>query len=181
VEPGSRSLCLRDNRLLKGFEYTARYNLGEEVPFTPDIDRTGKYVHQRISVRGPFRPIYEEIFNHYANRAGLTAPYVQRVVEQIRPEEAASGADHPGFGTILFARAAGKDPWTGVPATPGGLVAKGTPSAITLSWIPSRNPAQYKIKRADAMLGRYTTIASGVTGSTYTDTRVKAVTLIAMW
>ena len=156
-----------DNRLLKGFEYTARYNLGEDVPFTPDIDRTGKYAHQRISVRGPFRPIYEEILNHYVNRMGVPAPYVQRVVERIRPEGAAFGADHPGFGTILFARPTGKDTWPGVPAAPGGLVAMSAPDGITLSWIPVRGASRYQVKR-DGVI-----IANGVTGSTYTDRSVK--------
>ena len=60
-----------DNRLLKGFEYIAKYNLGGEVPFTPTLDRTGKYAHQVIAPRGAFRPVYEEIFNHYVNLRGL--------------------------------------------------------------------------------------------------------------
>jgi Alginate lyase len=41
-----------DNRLLKGFEYTAKYNLGEDVPFTETLDRTGKYHHTIISTNG---------------------------------------------------------------------------------------------------------------------------------
>ena len=157
-----------DNRLLKGFEYTARYNLGEEVPFAPDIDQTGKYAHRQISRRGPFRPIYEEILNHYVNRVGVAALYVRRVVEQIRPEGAAFGADHPGFGTILFARAVGKDAWLGAAAAPGGVVATGASGGITLSWIPSRGVTQYEVKREGA------TIARGVTSTTYTDRGVKA-------
>ena len=156
------------NRLLKGFEYTARYNLGEEVPFTPDIDRTGEYRHQRISVRGPFRPVYEEILNHYVNRVGLAAPYVQRVVEKIRPEGAAFGADHPGFGTILFARTAGRDAWPGAPAAPAGLVAKGAADRISLTWIPARDVAKYQVKRDGAV------IASAVSASSYTDSNVMA-------
>ena len=35
-----------DNRLLKGFEYTAKYNLGHDVPFVPYRDTTGKYYAQ---------------------------------------------------------------------------------------------------------------------------------------
>lgn len=37
------------NRLLRGFEYTAKYLLGGGVPFTPMIDRTGKYPWEKIS------------------------------------------------------------------------------------------------------------------------------------
>ena len=32
-----------DNRLLAGFEYTAQYLLGNDVPFEPHTDTTGKY------------------------------------------------------------------------------------------------------------------------------------------
>jgi hypothetical protein len=93
-----------DNRLLKGFEYTARYNLGEEVPFAPDVDTTGKYKHKQISTegRGGLRPVFEMVWNHYDIRRGLSAPYTQRAAEKIRPEGAAWTGDHPGFGTLLF-------------------------------------------------------------------------------
>ncbi|MCF7668609.1 MAG: alginate lyase family protein [Verrucomicrobia bacterium] len=95
-----------DNRLLCGFEYTAAYNLGKEVPFQEHLDTTGKYHHTRISDkgRGRFRPIYEMVFNHYVKRRGIPAPNTERVVERIRPEGAGFNADHPGFGTLLFAR-----------------------------------------------------------------------------
>jgi hypothetical protein len=93
-----------DNRLLKGFEYTARYNLGQDVPFVPHVDTTGKYRHKQISPlgRGKFRPIWEMVWNHYANRQGIPAPFTKQVVERERPEGAGFGADHPGFGTLLF-------------------------------------------------------------------------------
>ena len=32
-----------DNRLLTGYEYTAKYNLGESVPFTTWTDISGRY------------------------------------------------------------------------------------------------------------------------------------------
>ncbi|MDB5146858.1 MAG: Fibronectin type domain protein, partial [Mucilaginibacter sp.] len=41
-----------DNRLLKGFEYTAKYNLERDVPYAPAMDMTGKYVHQQLSTEG---------------------------------------------------------------------------------------------------------------------------------
>jgi hypothetical protein len=95
-----------DNRLLKGFEYTARYNVGDDVPFVPHVDTTGRYRHKVISAesRGALRPVYEMVLNHYENRRGIPAPYTKRAAEKIRPEGAASGADHPGFGTLLFTR-----------------------------------------------------------------------------
>lgn len=93
-----------DNRLLKGFEYTARYNLGEEVPFAPCVDTTGKYRHKQISAvgRGRLRPIYEMVWNHYQNRRGVSALDTRRAAERIRPEGAGFASDHVGFGTLLF-------------------------------------------------------------------------------
>ena len=97
-----------DNRLLKGFEYTARYNLGQDVPFVTHVDTTGKYRHEKISTlqRGKLRPVYEMVWNHYENRRGIAAPFTKQAAEKIRPEGAAFASDHPGFGTLLFSRAA---------------------------------------------------------------------------
>ena len=84
-----------NNRILKGFEYTAKYGLGEEVPFKPYLDRTGKYglggKHQnytKISTvsRGSFFPIFERIQNHYTKRRNVSAPYSSQVVKMKRPE-----------------------------------------------------------------------------------------------
>ena len=100
-----------DNRLLKGFEYTASYNLGNDVPFQEYTDTTGKYHHTAISMntRGELRPIFEMVYNHYANRRDVSCPFTQQVVDRIRPEGAAFQADHPGFGTLLFAQAPGSE------------------------------------------------------------------------
>jgi hypothetical protein len=93
-----------DNRLLKGFEYVAKYNLGEEVPFTPYTDMSGRFPAEKISVRAnqPLRAIYEMAYNHYVRRKGFSAPWTKKAAEQLRPEGAGFGADHPGFGTLLF-------------------------------------------------------------------------------
>jgi hypothetical protein len=93
-----------NNRLLKGFEYTAKYNLGYDVPFTPFTDLTGKSKARTISSQGRrrLRPLYEMVWNHYERRRGVPAPFTRQAAERIRPEGAAKGADHPGFGTLLF-------------------------------------------------------------------------------
>src|SRR5262249_51289707 len=85
-----------DNRLLKGFEYSARYNLGQDVPFVATVDVTGKYHHKAISAngRGRLRPIYEMVWNHYERRRGIPAPFTRQAAERIRPEGAAFTADH---------------------------------------------------------------------------------------
>jgi len=93
-----------DNRLLKGFEYTARYNLDQEVPFVPHVDVTGNYRHKKISTEGRnnLRPIYEMVWNHYQVRRGIPAPFTKQAADKLRPEGAAWTGDHPGFGTLLF-------------------------------------------------------------------------------
>ncbi len=97
-----------DNRILAGFEYTASYNLGNNVPFQETTDTTGKYHHKSISSkgRGRFsgRPIFEMVYNHYKQRRGMTCPFTEAVVKKTRPEGPGFKGDHIGFGTILFAR-----------------------------------------------------------------------------
>lgn len=93
-----------DNRLLKGFEYTAKYNLGQDVPFVPHVDTTGKYPQKEISAigRGKLRAIYEMAWNHYGVLKGLDAPYTKMAAEKLRPEGIGFQADHVGYGTLLF-------------------------------------------------------------------------------
>jgi len=75
-----------DNRLLKGFEYTAKYNLGYDVPYEPFRSYQGRYFYPHISdkARGRLRPMYEKVFNHYHNRRGLPAPYTWQAVQRQR-------------------------------------------------------------------------------------------------
>ena len=93
-----------NNRLLRGYEYVAKYNLGENnVPFKVWQDISGKYCKwTKISdiKRGDFVPIYEMVYNHYVNRKGLSMPYTAKVLEKIRPEGYDGG--HPSLGTLLF-------------------------------------------------------------------------------
>lgn len=92
-----------DNRLLKGYEYVAKYNLGYEVPFRTWNDVTGKYnTWTQISERsrGSFKPIYEMAYNHYNRRKGFPMPYTLEVLKKIRPE--GFERDACSFGSLLF-------------------------------------------------------------------------------
>ncbi|HEY1661673.1 MAG TPA: alginate lyase family protein [Verrucomicrobiae bacterium] len=168
-----------NNLLLRGFEYTAKYNLGEDVPFAETMDRTGKYHHLVISPngRGRFRAVYEEIYNHYVNERGLSAPSVQQAIERIRPEgPGMPGADHVGFGTLLFAGVASniQPPETQMaPASPGGLLANGSSNEIKLTWVAAIGAKNYVIKRA-LEDGGYEIIASNITETAYADTTINA-------
>jgi hypothetical protein len=169
-----------DNRLLLGFEYTARYNLGEEVPFEPDIDQTGKYRHDVISPRGPLRPVYEQIYNHFAHRRGQPAPWTQRAAEKLRPEGAAFGADHTGFGTLLYTREVGPDTAESASvAVPSALRAETNGGGIDLDFVPLARATHYTISRAEGVSSTFAVIAQNAVGPRYRDPHVKPSRLYA--
>jgi hypothetical protein len=91
------------NRLLKGYEYVAQYNLGYDVPFSVWEDITGKYCDWKTiseKARGNYMPVFEIAYNHYVRRQGLQMPYTLQVLEKIRPE--GYDRDQPAFGSLLF-------------------------------------------------------------------------------
>lgn len=94
-----------DNRLLTGYEYTVKYNLGESVPFKVWTDISGRYCDWQViseKERGAFRPIFEIVYNHYVARKGLDMPYTRRVMSKIPIEGGSKWCDGPGYGTLLF-------------------------------------------------------------------------------
>ena len=113
---GTNLYGVLDNRLLKGYEYTAQYNLGYDVPFKYMPELTGKYNWYELdqvdkqelangdrTESGKFSPIYERAYNHYVIRKGLSMPYADEVLEKIRPEgNGAPDIAHLGFGTFLY-------------------------------------------------------------------------------
>jgi len=57
-----------------------------------------------------------------------------------------------------------------IPAVPGGLVATPMHSQVALTWGPAFGAATYIVRRGLASGGPYTTIASGLTSTTFLDT-----------
>ncbi|QFQ95278.1 hypothetical protein F9278_02695 [Streptomyces phaeolivaceus] len=90
------------DRLLAGFEYTAKYNTGNTVPFTTFGSCLATYTSLSTVERGVLRPIYEMAHNHYVKRRSLPTPWTYTAIQRIRPEGAAFQCDHVGFGTLLF-------------------------------------------------------------------------------
>lgn len=73
-----------DNRLMKGMEYTAKYNLGYDVPFETWTDCTGLYnewTEPGSMGRGRIRCIYDLPYQHYVGRKGLTMPYTKKILD----------------------------------------------------------------------------------------------------
>ena len=176
-----------NNRILKGYEYIARFGLGEEVPYRHHLDRTGKYGFggrnnhyteiSKIS-RGDFWPIYERNYQHYAKRRGILAPYSKQVVEMKRPEGHSS--DHVGLGTLSHfrTRISLMKP-NHLPGIPAGLVARSTSNGISLTWVKSVDPItavdadSYEVYRANQLGGSSRRISNNVIVPNYHDTSVK--------
>lgn len=169
------------NRILKGFEYVARYNLGDDgVPFTPHLDRTGKYLKTAIATgnRGQFKPIWEQAYAHYRQRRGIEAPQTRRVIfrgaDGSRVVEG-SNDDHPSFGTLTHAQepATPAEP-SAPPAMPRALAARASGAAVELSWVAATEPVtgaaatSYTVRRAPRSYGPFRRIAR-VTEPAFTD------------
>lgn len=73
-----------DNRLLHGFEYFAKYNLGEDVEYYNMYGKFKEVISEKR--RGDYQPIFERVYDHYVRIKHLQMPYTKQVVEQIRPE-----------------------------------------------------------------------------------------------
>ncbi|MEN8774372.1 MAG: sulfatase-like hydrolase/transferase [Akkermansiaceae bacterium] len=112
-----------ENRLLKGFEYTAKYNLGHDVPFEYYESYKGRYKAKKISddSRGRLRPMYEKVLNHYQNRKGLKAEFTEQAVMKMRDGSSErrsrrrSRSRSSALNTLMFAgekadKASGKKP-----------------------------------------------------------------------
>ncbi|MFI6810024.1 alginate lyase family protein [Streptomyces luteogriseus] len=166
-----------DNRLLKNVEYAARYNLGGDVPFVPDLDRTGKYVKTSVSAvgRGNLPPIYEMAYAHYAGVRGLDTPFTKAAVFRgtggARVVEG-SNDDLPSWGTLTFAGT--KAPAPAEPTAPAGVTAVGGDKSVTVAWLPSAWAESYTVLRATAADGPYETIATGLGKPQYTDRDARA-------
>lgn len=151
-----------DDRLLKGFEYTAKYNLGNnDIPYTPMLDRTGKYRHTHPSelARGKLRAVYEQVYNHYVHRIGQQAPYTKAAAERLRPEgPGMPGADHPGYGTLFYTIDPAIDRMDTLrPASEAaaGLVLTARGDTGILTWVALRGVASYIVERAESAAGPY--------------------------
>jgi hypothetical protein len=148
-----------ENRLLAGFEYTAKYALGDDVPFTPDVDQTGKYRHTVISQRSALRSVYEQIFNHYVRRRGIPAPFTQRAAEKLRPDGAPVQADATGYGTLLYTRPPGPENPDPALRPQTVLHATGAEDGVVLTFVSPSSGPPVSIERASSTQGPWKTLA----------------------
>lgn len=108
-----------NNRFLKAAEYVAKYNLGNDVPFTPYTWQSGpsstaSHVGWQTQAvpgadsRGQARPVWDQVLGHYSGRKGLSTPWVSQIAATLRPDGGggdyggdSGGYDALGFGTLM--------------------------------------------------------------------------------
>jgi len=161
-----------NNKVLAVAEYTAKYNLGNDVPFAPYANSDGWLMTGPSSdSRGAnWRPGWATLYNHYVNIKGLAAPYTTTAYNNMGVNWYYNG-DSPGWDYLTSAQ-----PAIAAGAAPSGLVAVITAGQPALSWWGSAYATGYNVKRATTTGGPYTTIATGLATNTYTDTSVVAGT-----
>jgi xyloglucan-specific exo-beta-1,4-glucanase len=101
--------------------------------------------------------------NDYSYLGTQTAFGLHDKVTLYRSGQLVYGAE-PGDGS--------SDPDPIAPEAPTGVTAAADDSQVSLSWNASEGATSYSVKRATAAGGTYTTVATGVTSTSYTDTSV---------
>lgn len=160
-----------DNRVLRAFEYNAKYNLGNNVPYARH--RNCSLTYSEGSVSGAGRGIgqyyqWELVYNHYVNLKGIAAPWAEQAAAATRPEPWPNTGYHPsqvdwlGLGTLTFSR----EPATSGVA-PGNLVGHWSENQITLNWNGTATATGYDIKRATTPGGPYTPVGSSSSSDLY--------------
>ncbi|MFG3288858.1 alginate lyase family protein [Streptomyces sp. NPDC048179] len=107
-----------DRRFMKAAQYVAKYNLGQDVPYTTYTWGTGQNCAQSSqtvisdSSRGQLRPVWAMLHFHYNRRIGLDDKYISAMYyDLVAPEggggdygSTSGGYDQLGFGTLMYAK-----------------------------------------------------------------------------
>ncbi|PQE27274.1 GPI anchored protein [Rutstroemia sp. NJR-2017a WRK4] len=102
---------LLNDRLMVGYEYTAKYNLGYNVSYDPDFYRCdanlvgGPWANISSTGRGQLRSIYQIAYAHYVQLKGKRMPWTKRKLEQTGFETndtVNNVGDTTPYGTLRF-------------------------------------------------------------------------------
>lgn len=107
-----------DRRFMKAAQYVAKYNLGQDVPYTTYTWGTGQSCAESSqtvisdSSRGQLRPVWAMLHFHYNRRIGLDDKYISAMYYNlVAPEggggdygSTSGGYDQLGFGTLMYAK-----------------------------------------------------------------------------
>ncbi|KAJ4995565.1 hypothetical protein K4K48_010101 [Colletotrichum sp. SAR 10_66] len=108
---GSDLYSQGDNLILKGAEYTAKFNLNETVEYDPKWFRC-----EAVLVGGPWaaisqekrgvtadNPMWDIVYYQYVVKRGLKAPWTTKAKQTAGPEGPLSRVDHPSWGGLIWA------------------------------------------------------------------------------
>ena len=152
-----------NNRLLRGLEYSAKYNLWQDVPYVSySVCEGASFNWGTLALNGGSRgflpPTWDMFYNHYVNKRGLAAPYTAQAAADLRPDGFYNNANSPdflGFTTLTCLL----DPIS-VGAIPSGVTASVSGTNILLNWWGSAYATNYNVKRATVSGGPYTTLGT---------------------
>ncbi|TVY26896.1 hypothetical protein LHYA1_G004848 [Lachnellula hyalina] len=99
LESGTDLYADSDYRMLRGAEYFARYNLGNDVPFVPYANVICNYTEASNSSRGAFRPNWELLYSHYGQILGMDVPWVKAYLNFSLPLYPGSPGYEGGLGS----------------------------------------------------------------------------------
>ncbi|MEO7933317.1 MAG: LamG-like jellyroll fold domain-containing protein [Chthoniobacterales bacterium] len=169
-----------NNRVLRAYEYIAKYNLYNDDVFWVYHSNTDSATNETLSSNGRWAgnyPAWELVYNHYANVQGVAAPWSKLAMNRIRPEgfptiySTPSAADSLGLGSLTYAR---EDTTTS--AAPSGLLAQWSKNQLILNWWGSATATSYQIQRTASgasAAGPYATLGTAVEPNlNFTDTTV---------
>ncbi|MBO1330914.1 alginate lyase family protein [Streptomyces sp. VRA16 Mangrove soil] len=104
-------------RFMKAAQYVAKYNLGNDVPYTTYSWGAGQscaYSEQTVISdvsRGQVRPVWAQLHFHYNRRLYLDDKYISALYYSVAPEggggdygTTSGGFDQLGFGTLMYAK-----------------------------------------------------------------------------
>ena len=111
---GTNLYAYEDYRILRGAEYAAKYNLGNDVQYTTYVNSDVTQTVISNNSRGNIRPIWDQMYNHYVKVEGQAAPYTEQYADLVRTDgggadagggyygTTSGGFDQLGYTTLMF-------------------------------------------------------------------------------
>ncbi|MFI2207332.1 alginate lyase family protein [Streptomyces sp. NPDC020192] len=107
-----------NRRFMKAAQYVAKYNIGQDVPYTTYSWGSGQNCAQQSQTvigsgsRGQIRPVWAMLHFHYNRRLYLDDTYISAMYDNlVAPEggggdygSTSGGYDQLGFGTLMYAK-----------------------------------------------------------------------------
>ena len=102
-----------ESTLLKGAEYSAKYNLNYTVGYDPDFYRCeavlvdGPWKQISSVARGLTRPVWDLLYYQFNQRLGRSTPFLSEVKQEKDTEDHVTNNDAPSWGDLIWAYGSG--------------------------------------------------------------------------